>query len=887
MILAAASYGLDLSIPAGLPPAQQLADIPKGFTLNAEVLERYGYTLDQYNALEASERERVTDWIEVLEHDRLVAEYKKSAAKNEPVKLKLSKETEAAMARLKANLGSNFDGDAKTGGGASSWVPSLTMRGQPASEGDSMDYSGTLRRLSLTNPGHDLTLSYGLLGADGISPLVEASPYAGVEKGWRGSNGTIDYDGRASAYALNLGARVYPNDDGPVDAQINQGLATLPTLGIKPGDAQSLSNSLSYSSSFQQQWMFLGSMMGRVGRAYHLLGDEVRGVDWGWSAMGNLRVDQIFPNASLDQTVGVRIRPDPSHNIGIFGGVTEGLGLFSRSMVADSLSSGQLQTDIHPEAAPHATIASWGKMPYLSGVQYEVSAGRQWNPWTTVNSAAAAVTADAGNGVKIGAFGSYSDESGADIEYERRKSAAGVKVSPSQGVDISAQYFNQSATYGDAQVQGQGVMLGLTLREQTPGGGRGGSVTMDSLFGGELHLVPNQASSQMVQMIQSLLNLADTLKDSGLGAAGGAGPAWQDVQAGWAKLDPAAQQALSDAYRAAVPSGPSLAQIIATKPADIASLNKLINLVSDTQLMERVLVRYMRHEILQAIANTQVPVLGKSFQLNAPMIIAAANAYGLSLSPIPPITSANARQSLDAFLLNQGASALGCPKGAQPQAATDCLLAQLPKAEADKLRQQYGDDINAILKAAVQWPSDVIRREMNQAVLQVILAADTLNELTVEKGARLSELNEHGLMASFQYLDERSRRENARVFSAAKQDLKEELAAQDAAMREQLAEYGASRLAWLQGQAAWPSGVRVAVRPGDWAPLLAVYGDKQIFDLILRCKAALAAKGGNQGLLITLDRVSPLNSVTISRGNPAELRLPPKPVGLSTLELSF
>ena len=65
LILAAATYAQDRAIPAGAPPAPLLAAIPKGFTLNAEVLERYGYTLDQYNALDTSERGRVTDWIEV------------------------------------------------------------------------------------------------------------------------------------------------------------------------------------------------------------------------------------------------------------------------------------------------------------------------------------------------------------------------------------------------------------------------------------------------------------------------------------------------------------------------------------------------------------------------------------------------------------------------------------------------------------------------------------------------------------------------------------------------------------------------------------------------------------------------------------------------------
>ena len=873
-------------IPAGPAPARR-SDVPATFTLNAEVLQRYGYTLDGYNALKFAERDRVSDWIELLERERQLAKARVGAGAPH---LTLTPQTQAAIDRIKASLSPDFDGKTAAVSGGPDLVPSVSLLGPGDADGN---MAGTLRRISLTDAKNDLTLSYGQLGLDGRSPLVEPSPYAGIEKGWDVSGRSLDWSGRASAYALNLGARLYTNDAPGLDARIDQGLANLrnaaPDLGLSNGDVNGLADSFSYSTSFDRQWMFLGSMMGRVGRAYSLFGNSGSGVDWGWSAMGLLRVDQIFPNASLDQTASLRLRSDAEHGLGVFAGVTEGVGLFAKTAVVDSLAAGSVQTDVQPQAAPHVTVAAWGMMPYLSGVKYTVSAGQQWNPWTTVESLSASALANAGKGVKVGVFGSYSDESGPGIEYDRTKAAAGVMVKPSPGLGLSAQYFNQIAAYGDARVQNQGVMLGLTMTETGPGGR--GSATLESLFGGKDRLLPNKASSEMVQLVQAGLDDLRGLKDAGLSYTGGAAQGWQDVQSAWNKLDPDVKQSLGDLWRLANPGGSSLAQIMATKPSTIDDLNRLVNLLSDTQVWERLLVRYIRHQILEQLAasDISIPILGQKLDIhmNAPMVLAAAHAYGLSLTPVAPITANDARESLDAYLLNQGAAAVGCKTGAEPQAATDCILSTLPKDKADQLRKTFGNDLNVILKTAVGWPSDVIRTEMNQLGLQVILAAETLNELTVDKGERIGDLNMRALQASFDRLDERTRRDESRVLTLAEADLRDDLKAQDAAMRVVLTDYGASRLAWLQGQAAWPAGVRIAVKPEDWVPILAVYGDARTFDFILMCKARLAAKGGAQNLLITFDHVSPLGGMVVTPGNPAVIRLPPKAIDLTVFDLSL
>jgi hypothetical protein len=195
----------------------------------------------------------------------------------------------------------------------------------------------------------------------------------------------------------------------------------------------------------------------------------------------------------------------------------------------------------------------------------------------------------------------------------------------------------------------------------------------------------------------------------------------------------------------------------------------------------------------------------------------------------------------------------------------------------------YGGQIDDALKNAVAWPAEVLRREMDRMLLQVILAAETLNEISVDGGEKIADLNVRGMMKSFEYLDARRRRQTTTVLTAASVKVKDELAARDAAMRRELSEYGAARLDWLTKNAAWPSNVEIAVNPDDWADLLAVYGDAKLFDLILRCKGKLAQSPGTSRLLISMDRYNPLNATTVVRGNPAEIRLPPRAVDLSTI----
>ncbi len=811
----------------------------QGFTLNEAVLLRYHLTLAQYQALSPGDQERVFEWIRLQEQKPQAPR----PAARPPARPLAQTQLQAAP----QESGAIFDG----------LTPKLELFGD-----------GEVRRFSLTAPGGAVAEA-GTLGLDRRSPLVAPSGYVGIGQDASGSGRLLDYDVRSRLYALDLGARLYTDDAPALDARIDQGVRSLRTLdpiwGVGASDVDSLQRNLAFSSSYERDWLLVGSALARAGRAYPL----APGVDVGWSAMGVMRMTGLFPNVTLDQTIGTRL----GGHFGLFGGVTEAPGLFDRGVISDSLAAGKLRTDVHVDAAPHAEVAAWGQVPYLSGVQYQLSAGQQWNPWTTVRSVAASVGTPS-----VSAFGRYSDESGPDLEYDRRKAQAGVSVSPSAGVDVWAQYSREGAQFGTAQVDNQAVMVGLTVRD-TAGPSQGASVTMESLFGGRDQLVSPDDQAFFAQLLQKALDGLRALKD----AADAPGD-WQKLQQAWNGLPPGVQSLLEQAWAQADPGAPPLKSIVGIKPADFATWGKLVDLLTDTKVLERLLVRYVRAQLVRKLDGVQIPVLGH-MRLSPALVLAAAHSYALSLTPVPPATAKD-QDVLDGLMLDKLSGAAGCKAGPQPRATTDCLLSVLPADQRASIEKAYGPGIDLVLKGAVDWPSGVLRRELDRLALQVVMAAETLDELSVDGGERIADLNVSGLRRSFERLDARSRRDESVVLKAAAKDLGDELAARDARVRADLAAYGQQRLDWLQAQPAWPANVRVAVRPEDWPELLGAYGDAKLFDFILKCKAKLAGRSGDARVLIELDR-SPLQSLVVRRGPVETIALPARGMDLSLFDLEL
>lgn len=848
LLLACAPLGAE--VPQGPAPARPIRQ-ERGFTLNAEVLARYGYTLDRYNALAPGERQRVAEWIEVLEVERLAAQaYAPKPPEAPQPKLELKPAEIQSLSQLgrKDLFG---PGVAAPEAGPLAWGQGLKVT------------NGEMDRFTLRHEASDFQLSFGQLGAGGRSPLLGRSPYLSLEKGGSGSGSRLDYGYKLQAGVVDLNARLFYDDAPGLDRRIDQGLSLV-------GDP-ALTRSLSVSTDFTGQKLFLGSALGHVGRAYNLFGP----VDFAWSAMGAMRWTGAFPNASLDQSAGLRVKTAPDHNVGVFGGATEAIGLFSRSIVADSVSSGKVDVKPELDVAPHVTVAAWGKMPYLSSVQYSLEAGRQWNPWTTVQSAAGSLSAPAGKEGRVGVFGSYSDESGEGAEFRRRKSEGGVSYSPNAQVDLWGSYGRDHARLGNAEVSNQQVLFGLTIREKAPKSYA--SATVESVFASPDRLiVPEAQASSFVRTLNEHLAELQRLKDLGdaLAGPGGAAARWDEVRGEYWKLDPALRRAFNDAYDRYGPGGGSLDGIFSKTGADARDYARAFELLGDARVLDRILTRAIRAQLLENIEKVEIPLFGNKYKLSAPMVLAAAHAYGLGLRPLPAVTAKDARESFDPAIFKELSGKLGC-SASDAAAVTDCVLGKLPPAEADELRRRYGSDLTALMKETVSWASDVLRRELNSLMLQVYMAADRLNELTADRGKRLGELNDRALKGSFARLDERRRKTNAEVFKLGARLEREDLAKRDAELAARVTDYGRRRLAWLQAEAAWPKNVSVAVRAQDWAPLLAIYGDAGLFDIVLQAKAKAEARGGGR-VIIELDPNPAFGGLSVVTGDPMLIRLPPR-----------
>lgn len=803
-----------------------------GFTLNAEVLERYGFTLDQYNAMAPAEQRRVEDFIRAKEAER-------AAALSRRAEPKLDLETEELSALSRLSPGALFDKSAKPEAAAGS-----------AWSADARLANGEASRFTLSHREKGLELQLGDLGAGGRSPLLGSSPYVNLKKGSSGSGDWLDYGYKVQTGVIDLRARLYHDDNPAVDGRLDRSLSIL---------GRDMPEALSYSTDFQRDRLLVGSALGHFGRAYHLFGP----VDLGWSAMGLARLTGPFPNLTLDQSAGLRVRASESHTVGLFGGLTEAAGLLSRDIVGRSLDGDKPKTKVEVDKAPHASVAAWGRMPYLSGATYSVEAGRQWNPWTTVQSAAASVSSG-----KVGVQGAYKVERGDSIEFERKRLEATVTYRPSGTLDLWATAGADRGRLGNAELENKSLILGLTMREKVPSGG---STSLSALFGGEDQLIlPRQRAVELTAQANAELARLLELKRTAESLAGQPVVAerWEDLQEAWRGLDPALRGRLDDL------AGGRLETIIETSPSDVvaitrrlAELSKLVELLGDVEVLDRLVVRALRSAIQKDLEELEVPLFGNKYRLEAPLVLAAAHAYSLGLRPLPGVTQADARGHVDPWL-DRTLRELGDCGAAT---VSDCLLSKLPPAEAERLRRDYGARLDMTVKEAVAWTSDVLRREMNALMLQVIMAADRLNELTVDQGARIGELNARAIMASFARLDERGRRTASLVYRRIAQREEAELQERDRALTERLENYGRQRLAWLHAQPAWPEGVQVAVKPEHWAPLLAAYGDEALFDLILQAKA----KG--KRVLIELSEDDGLNALWLLPGDPVLVRLPPRP----------
>lgn len=217
--------------------------------------------------------------------------------------------------------------------------------------------------------------------------------------------------------------------------------------------------------------------------------------------------------------------------------------------------------------------------------------------------------------------------------------------------------------------------------------------------------------------------------------------------------------------------------------------------------------------------------------------------------------------------------------GALPPNAADALRARfganlenlLPPAGAtadqmrDFLRNRLGAELSAALgdefrgaaaKAVAEmasWAGELLRRELNMATIQMMLAAEELDRLTVDHGKKAGDLGVEMIARSFTMLDARKRERMSDGVRGAKRLALEDFAGDDARLSARLVALGRERLSELTLDPSWPAGLEVSVADDQWAPLLGAYGDGAFFDMIRRAGEKRRASGKTAPLKVSFE----------------------------------
>ncbi|MEK7857876.1 MAG: hypothetical protein AAB320_01930 [Elusimicrobiota bacterium] len=701
--------------------------------------------------------------------------------------------------------------------------------------------NGRLRRWNMKSPSSDTEVEVGDLAAGGLSPALGSSPYWSVTKGHAGSGDWLDHQFRGQASYVNLEARNFPEVPAP-----------------------------QYQGGFTKESYYVFSGLAQAGRAYPLYGP----VDAAWSALGVFRRTQAFPNASFDESVGLRARIGQDHSLGLFTGVTQAVGLLSEDWANRAVSGLEQQAGM--EKAPHSNISLWGRLPWRQA-DYAVDLGRQDNPMTEVSSLRASLGAPAGAG-RLSVYGAGETEVGRRIEFDRRRSSLGASWAPDGRTRWFAEYGRQDFRFGDAEVKSRQVMVGLELSDKYR---TGAGVTLESSFGGREKLTAGGADfqalagplaaglSQLETALNQALAVLETTNED---------QAWLSFTAYYNHLPADTRAAIEAELGPADRDDFDLPAWITVIRQGAGGLAQAKALVGDPAFLDRTFTRYARAALQKSIGETELEVLGAQVRLTPPALLALLHAYSLGVSPLPPVGRDLLSGPLDQRVLDQINRKFGSACSGDFKTVSACLIEHVPADKKAALEAAYGKDLPIVLGDSMALMAQVLRRELNVFLLSAMLAAEKLDALSVDRGQRLGEMNKAALTRSFALLDQRRRAESAppRVLARAEGRLREELARQDADIAGRLREHGPKLLASLVSQPSWPSNVSVSVPQEHWPALLSRYGSESLALFLRQAASKLGQKAGFRMVRLRLEfKNDPDLGLSLTRGDILRLTLPP------------
>jgi hypothetical protein len=750
-----------------------------GLLINADVLKRHGYTLDQYNAMSLSERHSVEEWIAARQAQEGYA--RQAPRTSVVVKPKQEKPEQA-------------------------WDVTVGLE------------NGRLRRMNALNPDWDLEFEVGDLSPAGNEMLLGESPYWSVRKGGQGSGSWLDTGYDAQIGHINLTARY------------GEGLG-----------------------GYQSEDMWFGSVLGNVGRAYHLFGP----FDAGWSVMGLMRMTDAFPNLKLDETAGLRWRLSDQHAMGYFSGLTQ-----------SALTAGYTWTEelSRERQATHDALAFWGN--FDNGLGYNIEAGRQENPLTDVESFETALIMPDGPD-RFTLHARVEEEVGRSLEYRRRRTSVGGEFALAKNWDMGIDLGHDDISFGGVEVGEPSLFLNFEYR---PEGSRK-SLRLESGFSagrdyqtkdvGELEIA-RKVHDGLVRLDTALLSLQMDLAEIDTQAAA---DRLADIYTG---LDPTVREALEEELGALDMndiSPQSLQQLIDRGVEGLGrardKVMEVARLAGDQQFLERLAVRASRKEIYKLISVQEVDLLGNKIHITPPKLVALAHAFALGLQPIPPLTT----RDVDTWLNDNCA-------GSAAQ-IRDCVLADVPARERALIEEALGDRLDGTIEQSIRWAADIVKRETNIALLNVMLAGERFNSLSVDRGRRIGELNNAAVRRSFGYLDARQKTRMQKIFRGGYVLAEQQVRKDSTHLVLSRATAGMDALQQLMAGPAWPKDVEVAVAPEDWPRLLEYYPSAQVLDFAQRAAAKLSQPNepGRRRLMLKFEGRSGMG-MSIARGERITVNLP-------------
>ena len=620
--------------------------------------------------------------------------------------------------------------------------------------------NGGLSRAAITYKPSGTTVEAGYLGlGDSRNTLISQSPYVDVKQEFRSKpDSWIDYRLALGVAYTQLKAQWF-GQDGTSDPQIDAFANQLSAWGALAGGPyagwQGAGKYTTYDNNPQTTNLYLFSSTLQAGRAYSLFGP----MGLTWALTGKATVDQFFPNAAGDASVGPYFKLGGGNSLLLTGGET-----VNASPIGNQIIQGFLSPQGHPgyglnlERAPHAGLEYRGPVPGEPGMSLKLGVMRQWNELTTYDVLRGALSMDvAGKPMELG--GQIRHEAGPSIEYDRLGWRVDATRHFTKNVAVWGAYQRDDITYGNVPISNGAALAGLKIDLGGGDDGVTGGVSVTQNFSPQdtVGSPPidgfGKVSYELDKAVSNVLNIAEQAQIAARKSPSSA--------AGDPNQDPKRMRDLAttlqnmpqserDLYRQtllAATSDPAQQAVInqmfsaQTVDATVSALNQganVLEMLADNTLLEKFATRVLRNRMLYYIDQTdiKIPVIDKDFRWTPATFMAAVNVLQGRPSPIAPITSADETALVQPWLWKELAMGLHLDPHATPEQIGAALVKTAPPALQPQL-QAGGTEAATALVAAL---SDLVRKELNTLMINSILASEQLDRLHVDGNKKPSEV---------------------------------------------------------------------------------------------------------------------------------------------------